>query len=150
MYQNKKNLIVFDACCHIPEAHIKGRSKKGKSACGVLIINNKNDEFEFKKYLGECTVPEAEFKALIFALDKASEIIKRNEDIEIRSDSDLVIRWMKGDYRLRKQHIKSLFDEAKKLENRFKNVEYLHQPRGSRLVQRVDELAQEAYKEFIS
>jgi len=150
MFQNKKNLIIFDACCHIPEAHIKGRTKKGKSACGVLIINNKNEEIEFKQYLGKCTPPEAEFKALIFALDKGSEIIKRNEDIEIRCDSELVIRWMTGEYRLKKAHIKPLFDEAKKLENRFKNVKYLHHSRNSSLGQKVDKLAQQAYKEFIS
>jgi|SRR3989344_693143 len=32
-----KTKIIVDSCCHVPNAHIKGRSNKGKSACGVLI-----------------------------------------------------------------------------------------------------------------
>jgi len=150
MNKNNRNLISFDACCYIPKAHLKGRSGRGKSACGVLIRTTKGEEHIFKEYLGESTVPEAEFKALLFALDKASEIIKRTEEVEIRCDSELVIKWMTGEYRLKKKHIKPLYDEAKKLQARFREVKYYHQPKSSTLGKIVDRLAREAYKEFIS
>lgn len=147
---NRKNLIIFDATCHIPEAHIKGRRKEGRSACGVLIITSRREEFQYKRYLGEMTPPVAEFKALIFALDKAAEVIKRNEDIEVRGDSELVIKWMTGNFRLKKQHIKPLFDEAKKMESRFQtNIQYYYQPRNSKYGKIAHRLAQDAYEQFI-
>ena len=33
--------IYVDACCHIPNAHLKDRIGYGKSACGVLILDDK-------------------------------------------------------------------------------------------------------------
>jgi len=141
----KKAKIIVDARCYISEANIHGRSNRGKSSCGALIINEKDEEFEFKKYLGEATVPEAEFKGLIFALDQAVSISRY--DVEVRMDSELVIKWMKGEYRMKKEHIKPLFDEAKKYEQRFKSVEYFHHPNTSILARRAHKLAEEAYNE---
>jgi len=84
----------------IPNAHLKDRIGFGKSACGVLIIDDKNTEHEFSKYLGDKTVPEAEFEGLIFALDKASEVLKRNQAVEVWMDSELVVKWMNKEYKL--------------------------------------------------
>jgi len=140
--------IIVDACCHIPNAHIRGRSGKGKAACGVLIIDEKNNEHSFKKYLGEMTVPEAEFRGLLFALDQAVAITRY--DIEVRMDSDLVVKWMTEKYRIKKEHIRPLFDEAKKYEQRFRSVEYLHHSSNSRLAKKADQLAEQAYKEYQS
>ena len=75
--------IYVDACCHIPNAHLIDRIGYGKSACGVLILDDKNNEYEFSKYLGDKKVPEAEFEGLIFALDKASEVLNRNQAVEV-------------------------------------------------------------------
>jgi len=138
--------IVVDACCHIPEAHIKGRAGRGKAACGVLIIDEEGNEQEFSKYLGECTVPEAEFRGLIFALDKASAITRGN--VEVWMDSKLVVKWMTGEYRMRKEHIRSLFDEAKILERRFSKVNYFHHPHNSKLAKRADKIAEDKYREY--
>lgn len=140
-----KAKIVVDARCYIPDAHIRGRLNKGKSSCGVLVINERGDEFEFKKYLGEMTVPEAEFRGLIFALDQSVSVSRY--DVEVRMDSELVIKWMKGEYRMKKEHIRPLFDEAKKYEQRFKSVEYFHHPSTSTLARKAHRLAEEAYNE---
>jgi ribonuclease HI len=110
-----------------------------------LVINGKGGEFEFKKYLGEMTVPEAEFRGLIFALDQAVSISRY--DVEVRMDSELVVKWMTGEYRMKKEHIKPLFDEAKKYEQRFKSVEYIHHPSASNLAKKAHKLAEEAYSE---
>ena len=140
-----KTKIIVDARVYIPEAHMKGRLTKGKSSCGILVINERGEEFEFKKYLGEMTVPEAEFRGLIFALDQAVSVSRY--DVEVRMDSELVIKWMKGEYRMKKEHIRPLFDEAKKYEQRFKSVEYIHHPNTSYLAKKAHKLAEEAYKE---
>lgn len=138
-----KTKIIVDACCRIPGAHLKGRTGVGKAACGILIINEKGEESEFREYLGEMTPPEAEFRGLIFALDQAVGVTRFN--LEVWMDSELVVNWMNGNYRMKKSHIRPLFDEAKKLEARFKNVKYFHHNRDSDLAKRANNIAEEAY-----
>ena len=143
---NSSPKIYVDASCHIEDAHTKGRFGKGKCACGVLIIDEKKEEYEFSKYLGEKTAPEAEFEGLIFALDKASEVINRNSEIEVWMDSELVVRWMNKIYKLHKEHIKPLFDTATIYAQRFKKVEYFHHKRDVAMAIRVDKIAQQEYE----
>lgn len=138
--------VYVDACCHVPNAHVKGRTGYGKCACGALIINEKKEEYIFSKYLGDKTVPEAEFEGLLFALDKASEVVNRKSELRVWMDSDLVVKWMNKEYRLHKDHIKPLHDEAVTLALRFKKVDYLHHSRETEMARRVDKIAQEEYE----
>jgi ribonuclease HI len=147
--QSKKGLIIFDACCHIEQAHMKGRKTKGKSACGVIIIDENGRRHERSKYLGEMTPPQAEFSCLKYALDVASGILKRDSIVEVRSDSELVIKWMNKEFRLKKEHIRALYDDCKKLEARFSRVEYNHHPRGSKFAKDADKVAQKCYDSFL-
>ena len=141
-----RSRIYVDACCHIADAHLKNRTGYGKSACGVLIIDTKNKEYEFSKYLGDKTVPEAEFEGLIFALDEASEVLKRNQDIEVWMDSELVVKWMNKEYRLKKKHIKLLYDQACALSRRFTDIKYYHHSSESKFAKRVDRIAETEYR----
>ena len=139
-----KTKVIVDACCHIPNAHIKGRAGKGKAACGVLVIDQSGQEHEFSKYLGEMTVPEAEFRGLIFGLDQTAGVTRF--DIEVWMDSELVINWMTGKYRMKKEHIRPLFDETKKNAQRFNSIEYFHHSRKTQLGIRADNLAKAEYQ----
>jgi ribonuclease HI len=145
---SQKAKIIVDAHCVIKNAHIPGRVGRGKSSCGVLVIDEYGNEHQFSKYLGEMTVPEAEFNALIFALEE-SVAITRNE-VEVWMDSELVIKWMRGEYRLKKPHIRELFDQAKQKAERFKFVEYFHHDRESTLAKRADALARAEYRKHQS
>ncbi len=136
--------IIIDACCRIPHANKPGRSCRGKSACGVLIIDEKGNEHERSQYLGEMTPPQAEFNGLLFALDIGTEYTRG--EIEIWMDSELVIKWMNGDYRLKKAHIKPLFDKAKQFEGRYKGVKYFHHGRESKFAKKADKIAQYEFK----
>jgi len=140
----QKTKIIVDASVQVANAHLPGRLGKGKATCGALIINEKGEESIFSKYLGEMTVPEAEFRGLIFALDQAVSICRY--DIEVWMDSELVIKWMNGEYRMKKEHIKPLFDEAKKYAQRFKSVEYFHHSRKAELAKRADSIAEQEFK----
>ncbi len=126
---------------------MKGRIGVGESACGVLIIDDSGQEHEFSTYLGHKTVPQAEFEGLIFALDKASEVLRRNQKVEVWMDSDLVVKWMNKVFRLRQEHIKPLFDRANELAQRFAAVEYYHHSRDCNLAKRADSLASAKYEE---
>ena len=138
--------IIVDACCHIPNAHLKDRIGFGKSACGVLIIDDKNNEHECSKYLGDKTVPGAEFEGLIFALDKASEVLKRNQAVEVWMDSELVVKWINKEYKLHQPHIKPLYDQATSLSQRFASIKYYHHSRETELAKRADRIAENEYK----
>ena len=137
--------VYVDACCHTANAHLKDRIGYGKSACGVLIIDTNSNEYEFSKYLGDKTVPEAEFEGLIFALDKASEVLQRNQNIEVWMDSELVVKWMNKEYRLKKEHIKPLYDQAHTLSQRFTNIRFYHHSRDCEFAKKADRIAAAEY-----
>lgn len=144
----QKAKIIVDARCQIPNAHKRGRVGRGKATCGVIIIDERGNEHQLSKYLGDMTVPEAEFNGLIFALEEASAITRY--DIEVWMDSELVIKWMRGEYRLKKPHIRPLFDQAKQNAERFKSVDYFHHDREAILAKRADVLATAEYRKHQS
>lgn len=145
---SQKAKIIVDAHCVVPNAHIPGRIGRGKSSCGVLVVDERGNEHQFSKYFGEMTVPEAEFNGLIFALEESVAITRY--DAEVWMDSELVIKWMRGEYRLKKPHIRPLFDQAKQKAERFKSVEYFHHDREATLAKRADALARAEYKKHQS
>lgn len=146
----QKIKIATDACVKIPDAHIPGRINKGHAACGVVFL----DEFdqpisEASSFLGELTVPQAEYRGLIFALDKASGICRG--EVEVWMDSEFVVRQLNGDYSIKSENMKPLYHEVKNLEQRFlKGVKYFHHPRTTKLAQRANDLAELEYKKHRS
>ncbi|MFA5025147.1 MAG: ribonuclease HI family protein [Candidatus Shapirobacteria bacterium] len=91
------------------------RGNPGIAGYGVHIEDeNKKILFEEGKFLGIKTNNEAEYMGLIGALtwinDKAP-----NEEIEINSDSQLLVRQMKGIYKVKAPHLKLLWNTAKDL-----------------------------------
>src|SRR3989344_996648 len=145
MAKYKKLKIVCDACCHVPSAHIAGRAGKGKAAGGILFIDdNGNTNSEFGVFFGELTVPQAEYSALIKALDTASSICRG--EIEVWLDSEFVVRQLNGEYGIKSENMKPLYHEVKKLEDRFQNVKYFHHGNNTALAKRADQLAEREYR----
>ncbi len=95
-------------------------------------------------YFGDMTPPQAEYNTLIKALDKAAAICR--DEIEVWMDSELVIKQMNGDYGIKSDNMKPLYDEVKKISGRFKEVKFFHHPRGTKLAKRADQLAEQEYK----
>jgi len=146
MARYKKIKIVCDACCHIPQAHTYGRAGRGKSAGGMIFINNGDIVSEFGVYLGELTPPQAEYTTLINALDRASAICRG--DVEVWLDSEFVVRQLNGDYGIKSENMKPLYHEVKKLEDRFSNVRYFHHGSSAVLAKRADRLAEQEYRRY--
>jgi ribonuclease HI len=106
------------------------RNNPGPAAVGVYI------ETLQKKYgecIGEKTNNEAEYAALIFGLKKIKSLIGKtkaqNAEIECRLDSELVVKQLKHEYKLKEKHIQDFFLEIWNLMLDFKSVGFYHIPR---------------------
>jgi ribonuclease HI len=138
--------VICDACCRVPEykQDIPQHRARGKSACGYVFVNSNEKIISQKaKYLGDLTVDQAEYQALIFALNNASGFCR--QEVEVWMDNEIAVGQLSGFYCLRAERIKPLFDEVKKLEMRFKKVVYFHHSRGSFWARAADKLANEEY-----
>ncbi len=111
------------------------RGNPGPAALGVVICNEKGEEFKkYSQYLGErLTNNEAEYQALIFAFKKIKHLfgkkIAKNQDLEVRADSELLIKQMKGEYKILNPNIQDLFLTAWNLKLDFKKVKLKLIPR---------------------
>ncbi len=93
------------------------------------MIDNK----EYGEYLGEKTNNQAEYEAVIFALKKIKQLIgkakAKESDVEIRMDSELVVKQLNGKYKIMEENLQPLFVGVWNLKFDFKMVEFRHVPR---------------------
>lgn len=105
------------------------RGNPGPAAIGVLFFNEKGIPFKkYSQYLGEMTNNEAEYQAVIFALKKFKSIfgkkLAKETEIEIRSDSELIVNQLKGKYKILEPSLQPLFLEIWNLKLDFKKVKF--------------------------
>lgn len=90
------------------------RGNPGESGAGVVLKTPEGEEVgRFGRYLGRGTNNFAEYQALLLGLQHAQEF--GANDITILSDSDLLVRQLCGEYRVRAEHLRVLFSEAQKM-----------------------------------
>lgn len=111
------------------------RGNPGKAAIGVVFCNEMDQVIKkYGEYLGDnLTNNEAEYKAVIFALKKFKSVfgkaIAENSEVEIRSDSELLVKQMNGEYKLSDEKIQKFFIEIWNLKIDFKLVKFKAIPR---------------------
>jgi len=111
------------------------RGNPGKAAIGVVICNEKDQEVKkYGEYLGDnLTNNEAEYSAVIFALKKFKALfgkkLAENTDVEIRADSEFLVKQMNGEYKILDEKIQKLFIDVWNLRLDFKSVKFKHTPR---------------------
>lgn len=111
------------------------RNNPGPSAIGVVFCNEKGQIIkDYSEYLGDnFTNNEAEYQAVIFALKKFKAIfgkkIALNSEIELKTDSELLIKQIKGEYKVLEPRIQSLFLELWNLKIDFKKIKFTSIPR---------------------
>ena len=82
---------------------------------------------EFYEPLGRTTNNVAEYRALLLALERAEEA--GADEVEIRSDSNLLVEQMRGNFKIRAEHLKPLLSEAVLRAKRFRSFTITHIPR---------------------
>lgn len=108
-------------------AHIDGgaRGNPGPAGYGVVIHDASGHKIaELSEYLGHQTNNYAEYRGLLAALDYAhAHGIKT---IKVVSDSELMVRQMKGIYKVRHPELRKLYDAAQQLVRRLEHFEIRH------------------------
>ncbi len=72
--------------------------------------------------IGVATNNVAEYRALVEGLRKAGEL--QVDEVEVVSDSELLVRQMSGDYKVKNEALRRLYEEAIELADRFEKVTY--------------------------
>lgn len=76
------------------------------------------------RFLGRATNNAAEYQALILAMEKALELGARR--VTIRGDSELIVRQMNGQYRVKNAGLRPLYEEAQALLRQFESASIVH------------------------
>jgi ribonuclease HI len=109
--------------------YIDGAAKgnPGPAGCGVVIQLGGIAVFEGGFYLGATTNNVAEYQGLLHGMAKAAELGVR--EIEVRSDSELLVRQMTGEYKVKAPHLKPLWQRAREGSRKFDRITFRHVPR---------------------
>ncbi len=123
------------------------RGNPGPAAIGFLLQKEGEQEplLRQSKFLGQKTNNEAEYLALLGGLEEAAAL--KNESsfrLEIRMDSELVVKQIKGEYRVKNENLKPLHRKALQLLDSFPDWSIRHIPREEN--SEADRLANEAFE----
>lgn len=104
------------------------RGNPGKAACAAIVCNEDGDELLRRaRLLGKTTNNVAEYEGVILALALCRELGARN--VELRLDSELVVRQVDGTYKVKHPELQRLHKTVRELVEMFGSVEVNHVPR---------------------
>jgi len=129
---NKKLIIYTDG---------GARGNPGPAGCGAAIYNEKKELiFSLSKFIGNTTNNQAEYRAVILGMEKAKELCAK--DLDFFLDSELVVKQLRREYKIKNQDLASRFLEIHNLSQSFRNISYTHVRR--EFNKEADKLANEA------
>jgi ribonuclease HI len=132
---NKKAIIFTDGA---------SRGNPGLAGAGYVILDSNNNTIKSgKKFLGRKTNNEAEYLALKLALEEALNL--GFTEIELFLDSELIVKQIKGEYKVNNERLKKHYKEVKELLKKFKHYNINHVKREKN--KKADKLANEAIDE---
>lgn len=100
----------------------------GPAAIGAIIKDEQGKLLaRISQRIGRATNNQAEYRAIIAALEKAVSLGAKH--VEVNSDSELVVKQINGKYRVKKATLKPLYQEVKKLQSRLEGFTITHIPR---------------------
>jgi ribonuclease HI len=101
------------------------RGNPGPAAYGFVLESEDGTVLAAEgEAIGTATNNVAEYSGLIAGLQKAVEL--QVPQVEVVSDSELMVKQMRGEYRVKNEALRELYDEATALARRVGNVEYRH------------------------
>lgn len=124
----------------------------GGIACYGFVIYREGEAIA-QGYGEVCRGPEAtnnvaEYSAAIAALTRLVDLGLTEEAVEVRSDSQLLVRQMQGEYAVRNRRIAALHGKLRRLAARFRRLRWRWVPREENW--EADALSRRAYAEAVS
>ena len=137
--KNKEKIIVY--------TDGGSRGNPGPAGIGVSVCNEKGQQIKgYSKDIGVRTNNEAEYEAVIFALQKIKQLFgkerTKNFEIEMRMDSQLIARQLKGEYKIEEEKLFPLFIKIWNLRMDFNEIKFTEISREKN--READKLANEA------
>jgi len=115
------------------------RGNPGKGAIGVIVRKDGKILTKYSARIGNnVTNNIAEYEALIKALELASKFT--NKEVTCYLDSELVVKQLLGQYRVRNKKLLPLFQKVQKLQENFTRIRYIHVSRWNKFQRIVDDL----------
>jgi ribonuclease HI len=109
--------------------HTDGASlgNPGLAAIGAIIKDEQGREIAgISRRIGQATNNQAEYRAIIAALEEAIRL--GAEEVDIKSDSELIVNQVSGEYRVRKPALKPLYRQVKQLQRQFQGFSITYIP----------------------
>lgn len=123
------------------------RGNPGDATWGYLILDE-NDELITKEagYIGRSTNNQAEYFAVIRALQRAGELTEGQ--VNLNSDSQLLVKQVTEQWKVKDAELYRLYRRVKTLIKKFKEVTFTHQPRENSFIARADQLCNDRLDEI--
>jgi len=112
-----RKLIIFSDGAARGNPGPAGAGGQVKSPSGKVLC-------EISEYLGETTNNAAEYKALILTIERA--LAYHPEELDINADSELLVKQLKGEYKVKNEGLKPLYERVKHLLAGLKRVGIRH------------------------
>ena len=126
---NDTYTLFFDGC---------SKGNPGKAGAGAVIYKNNTEIYSKSLYVGDKETNNiAEYTGLIIGLTEAVNLKIKN--LNVKGDSELIIKQMNDEYKVKSINILQLFKNAKKLTESFNEITFNHVYRNDNI--RADELA---------
>jgi ribonuclease HI len=128
--------------------HTDGGARGNPGPAGIGYVIQCDDKVikTGKAYIGETTNNQAEYEALIRALTELDTIVPKEGRagvrVEVRMDSELVVKQLRKEYKVKDVGLKLQFAKAGALIARFPNIAFIHVMREENSA--ADELANQA------
>jgi len=104
------------------------RGNPGPAAIGAVIKDEQGKLLaRISRCIGIMTNNQAEYRAIIAALEKVIDLGIRQ--VDVKSDSELVVRQINGRYRVKKTVLKDLYQQVIQLQGRLESFTVTHVPR---------------------
>ncbi|MDI6810181.1 MAG: reverse transcriptase-like protein [archaeon] len=125
------------------------KGNPGPAGIGIVICDESGRVVkEHEEFIGTATNNVAEYQALIKALELATHFSKG--EVNCFSDSELMVKQLKGEYEVRNVRLHDLFLQVREKERKFEKVKYSYISREEEHLKRADKLANLAISGKIS
>ena len=116
------------------------RGNPGPSSYGLIVLSSKKEPvFEMAETLGDTTNNVAEYRAVEKALELAC--FHKLQNVTLKADSQLLIRQLQGQYKVKSPHLVPLFKNCKNYLNKLPQTQLISIPREDN--KKADRLANE-------